>query len=110
MSGGGGGGGPPAGPPTGGPVPCDQLRFDTQLANPQPATFPTLQHGQVLQVAIEDLNGSLVITTRDDHGTFVGAITSRVPDLMRCLRQHVPFEAEITYLATPVIEVNVRPA
>ena len=109
MSGGGGGGGPPAGPPPGGPTPCDRLVFQTRLTNPPPPAFATISVAQRLLVDLENMGGVHVITARDTTGNLIGAITSQVPDLIRCIQQGFRFEAEITGIARPAIDVTVRP-
>jgi hypothetical protein len=66
--------------------------------------------GDVLDVALEDLPGGRAITARDSSGALVGAITSRVPDLIRCLQAGFAFEARVVVSAPPQIDVNVHPA
>jgi len=60
MSGGGGGGGGGGGVPDV-VVACDLLKFEAQLTSPQPAVVATLTVGEVLDVALANMQGQLVV-------------------------------------------------
>lgn len=109
MSGGGGGGGPGGGfQPDPAPTPCDQLRFTTSIASPQPAAA-NLSIGDVLQLQLRS-GTARSIDVVDQSGAVVGSIISRIADLLRCIQQGVDFEAEVLSTNGGDIRVEVRPA
>jgi hypothetical protein len=108
VSGGGGGGGPGGGFGGGDDTPCDQLRFRTSIASPQPAASE-LKVGDVLRVELSS-GPPAVIHLVDSNGNVVGSLISRVADLLRCIQDGFDYEAEVMEINGGGIAVDVRPA
>lgn len=109
MSGGGGGGGPGGGfGPRDDRTPCDQLRFQTSIASPQPAT-DDLAVGDLLQVVLSS-GPPVVIHLIDSSGDVVGSLISRIADLLRCIQDGFSYEAEVKQINGGNIQIDVRPA
>lgn len=109
MSGGGGSGGPGGGfGPRDDGTPCDQLRFRTSIASPQPAA-DGLDVGDVLRVVLN--SGPPVVIHLVDHGgNVVGSLITRIADLLRCIQDGFSYEAEVEEVDGGDIQVDVRPA
>lgn len=110
MSGGGGsGGGPGGGFDPGGPqTPCDELEFRTSIASPQAAAADLEIEEELVVVLVSGPPAS--INLEREGGETVGSLTSRVPELLRCLQQGVQFAAVVESVDGGDIRVRVRPA
>lgn len=109
MSGGGSSGGPGGGfGPRDDRTPCDQLRFKTSIASPQPAA-DALNVGDVLQVVLRS-GPRVVIHLVDGDGNVVGSLITRIPDLLRCIQDGFSYEAEVEGIDGGDIQLDVRPA
>lgn len=109
MSGGGGGGGPGGGfGPTDDRTPCDQLKFRTSVASPQPAAG-NLNVGDVLRVVLKP-GPPVVIHLIDEDDNAVGALITRIADLLRCIQDGFSYEAEVKQINGGDFDVEVRPA
>ncbi|MFL5897647.1 MAG: hypothetical protein ACJ76D_04175 [Solirubrobacterales bacterium] len=107
MSGGGGGGGPGGGfEPAGDRTPCDQLKFRTSVASPQPAA-DALNNGDVLRVVLEP-GPPVVIHLVDGNGDVVGSLITRVADLLRCIQDGFSYEADVRVINGGDFQVDVR--
>lgn len=107
MSGGGGGGGGGGFTPRDRETPCDQLRFSTTIASPQPASS-NLSVGDILDVQLNS-GPPQSIDLVDPGGSVVGAIVTRTTDLVRCLQDGFRFEAEVQSINGGEIRIVVRP-
>ena len=109
MSGGGpdlGGGGGAGGTRT----PCDQIRFDTTLASPDPAAIQSLSLNQVLMVRLEpQAGGATAIAAVTAAGVIVGAIVARVAELLPCLQRDFRYTATILSVAGGAVRVRIEP-
>jgi hypothetical protein len=109
VSGGGGGGGPGGGfGPSDDRTPCDQLRFRTSVASPQPAA-DDLKVGDVLQVELNP-GPPVVIHLVDSDGNVVGSLITRIADLLRCIQDGFSYEADVKEINGGDFQVDVRPA
>lgn len=108
MSGGGGSGGPGGGfsPPDDG-TPCDQLRFRTSVASPQPVAN-NISIGDVLEVVLHSGPPAAIHLVNGD-GSVVGSLITRIADLLRCIQDDFSYEAEVTEVDGGDIQVEVRP-
>ena len=76
-------------------MPCLRLRFSAQIATPVPTVVWTLHPGDVLNVALANPEGSLVVQVlKDDElaGGLIGGSTARLRD---CLQQGNLFKATV---------------
>lgn len=109
MSGGGGGGGPGGGfGPSDDHTPCDQLRFQTSIASPQPAA-DNLAVGDVLRVVLGS-GPPMAIDLIDGSDNVVGSLITRIADLLRCIQDGFSYEAEVKQMNGGNIQIEVRPA
>lgn len=78
------------------------------MSGVQDSVLSSLEVGNVLSV---DLQRTPVraIVVRDASGAVVGALTTRVRELLRCLQQQVDFEAEVLSINGGDVRVAVRP-
>lgn len=109
MSGGGGSGGPGGGfGPRDDRTPCEELRFETSVASPQPAAA-NLSVGDILEVVLRS-GPPPAIDLVDGKGDVVGSLIIRIADLLRCLQDGFTYEAEVKQVNGGDIRVEVRPA
>lgn len=108
MSGGGSSGGPGGGfDPSPRSTPCDQLKFKTSVASPQPAA-EEVNVGDVLTVVLES-GPPVVLHLIDHNGNRVGSLITRIADLLRCIQDGFSYEAEVLEVNGGDIQVEVRP-
>lgn len=108
MSGGGGSTGPGGGFGGDSGTTCDQLRFEAFLSGVQDSVLSSLQLGDLLDVGLQRTPVRAIVA-RDASGALVGALTTRVRELLRCLQQQVDFEAEVLAINGGDVRVAVRP-
>lgn len=104
MSGGGGGGGGGGGR-IGDETPCERLRFEAQLASPQPAVW-TLNVDERLSVVVNARNNQLVVEVQR-NGTVMGGLAGTDASRLRsCLADGHTYVAVV--LAVNQGQVRVR--
>ncbi len=108
MSGGGGSSGPAGGFGSDSGTSCDQLRFEAFLSGVQDSVLASLTVGNVLSVGLQQTPVRAIVV-REAGGQVVGALTTRVRELLRCLQQQVDFEAEVLAINGGDVRVAVRP-
>jgi hypothetical protein len=111
MSGGGGSGDiGPSGPSD--DLDCSRLAFETQLASPDPNVVGDLREGDVLELDLQVRDGGrhVIAALRPADQRFVGAITERTTDLVRCMQQGVRYVAEVIHIDGGWVDVRVRAA
>ena len=104
------GGGASSGGGTGGSghgINCHQLIFDTSVSSPDPSVLAMLDVGNVCDLILLSSPPRIAVLTRPG-GAVLGAIANRWEDLVGCLGQGIPFEAEILSVTSPV-QVLIRP-
>lgn len=84
---------------------CTSLRLDKALEAPVPSVVATLTVGDVLAVALQP--GPPPVVALSAPAGLAGSVvpTNRLLD---CLRQGVPFEAEVTFANAGAVRVEVR--
>jgi hypothetical protein len=109
VSGGGGSGGPGGGfGPRDDRTPCDQLRFRTSIASPQPAASD-LEVGDVLEVVLRS-GPRVAIDLIDSSSDVVGSLITHIADLLRCIQDGFSYEAEVKEIDGGDVRVDVRPS
>ena len=106
MSGGGGGGGGGGGVPDV-VVACDLLKFEAHLTSPQPAVVATLSVGEVLDVALANMQGQLVVQVLK-AGQPVGGLAG--PDATRlrnCMNESHQYTATVRVINGGQVRVMV---
>lgn len=107
MSGSGGGG------YGGGPSyssPCDTLRFDSQLSSPQASVVATLRSGDVMAIAVAQMNGQVVVQVLS-HGQPAGGLTGpEATQLRNCIEQGHDFNATVLQVNGGQVRVRVEHA
>ena len=84
---------------------CDELRFETAIASPNPNVIENLSLGDVLEIEIRE--GAIALVHRTG---IAGSIVQNVPELIRCLQQGYEFEGEIKSIRGGRVDIEVRPA
>jgi hypothetical protein len=77
-------------------VDCEDLKFTTQLASPQPAVLPTLSIGQVLQVGIVTIKTTQVLVVQADEQTAGSLVGSSASRLRECILGGHSYKATVT--------------
>lgn len=104
-SGGGGSGGGP-----GYSSPCDSLRFDSQLSSPQAPVVATLSPGDVLLIAVTQMNGQVVVQVLS-RGQPAGGLTGpEATQLRNCIEQGHNFNATVLQINGGQVRVRVEHA
>jgi len=105
MSGSGGGG------YGGGPSdnsPCDTLKFESQLSSPQAAVVSALIPGEVLHIAVAQMNGQVVVQVLH-HGQPAGGLTGpEATRLRNCIDQGHTFTATVLQVNGGQVRVRVE--
>lgn len=102
-SGGGGSGGGP-----GYSSPCDTLRFDSQLSSPQAPVVATLSPGDVLLIAVAQMNGQVVVQVLR-RGQPAGGLTGpEATQLRNCIEQGHNFNATVLQVNGGQVRVRVE--
>ena len=106
MSGSGGGGNwPPENE-----VPCNRLRFDTQIATPQPDALPALNVGDVLDVGIISIGGAQAVAVSKNRETVGGLAGGMVARLRECILSGHTFKATVLSINGAQVMVRIEPA
>jgi hypothetical protein len=109
LSGGSGGGGLGGGfEPSGPPTPCEELKFTTSIASPQPVASE-LEVDEVLTVVLVT-GPPASINLERSSGETVGSLITRVAELLRCIQDGVQFVAVLESIDGGDMRVRVRPA
>lgn len=105
MSGGGGGG---SWTPDN-DVACSRLRFQTQIATPQPGALQSIQQGDVLDVSIINMGGALAVAV-SKNGTIVGGLAGGLVNKLReCLLGGTVFNATVLTINGGQVMVEIEP-
>lgn len=106
MSGGGGGGGGGGGVPDAGPS-CERLKFTAQLTSPQPAVVATLKAGEVLDVALANMNGQLVVQVVKNKQPVGGLAGPDATRLRNCLNDSHHYSATVLSVNGGQVRVEI---
>lgn len=108
MSGSGGGGGGGRAVSDEG-IACAFLRFDAQVASPNPVVVATLNVGDVLDVTLTA--GAVVAAVQVMHnGQLVGGLLANmIPRLRECILAGTTYQATVTVLNGGQVRVLVEP-
>jgi len=105
MSGGGGGGSWTSD----NDVHCSRLRFQTQIATPQPGAVQTLLLGDVLDVSVVNIGGALAVAV-SKSGSIVGGLAGGLVNKLReCLLGGTVFRATVLTINGGQVMVEVEP-
>lgn len=108
MSGSGGGGGGGRAVSDEG-IACEFLRFDAQVASPNPAIVPTLSHGDVLDVTLFAGGGLAAVQVTQNGQRIGGLLANLVPRLRECILAGTSYQATVTGLNGGQVRVLVEP-
>lgn len=104
MSGSGGGNWPPEGE-----LRCEALRFETQLASPQPAALQLIEEGFVLEVGILPV-GALQVLQVVFQGQMVGGLAGGlVARLRECILRGARFQATVLSKDGALVRLRIEP-
>ncbi len=78
------------------------------MSGVQDSVLASLTVGNVLSVGLQQTPVRAIVV-REAGGQVVGALTTRVRELLRCLQQQVDFEAEVLAINGGDVRVAVRP-
>src|SRR4051812_40178813 len=108
MSGSGGGGGGGRAVSDEG-IACNLLRFDAQIASPNPAVVPTLAIGEVLDVMLTAGGGLAAVQVLKNGQPVGGLLANLVPRLRECILAGTTYQATVTALNGGQVRVLVEP-
>jgi len=89
-------------------APCQRLTFETFLNSPQIKVISSIKVREVLEIALQEIRGVDVVVALYG-GEQAGAITSHTAQLIKCIKEGVVYEAEVSVASPPRIEITVRP-
>ena len=108
MSGSSGGGG---GFVTDEAIACDVLRFETQIASPNPVLVPALKIGDELIVIIASASKTQEIQVLTANGNVVGGLLSvKVQRMRECMLENHSYKATILSVSGGQVRVVVEHA
>lgn len=88
--------------------PCDNLKFEARISSPKPAVVATLVVGDVLDIAVTNMKGQIVVEVlKNSNG--VGGLTG--PDATRlrnCMDQGHKYKATVRNLNGGQVLVKVE--
>lgn len=90
-------------------VPCSKLRFDTQIATPQPGAVPTISVHEVLQVGIVPTGGAQVVAVLKNGNLIGGLAGGLVTRLRECLLAGTKFKATVLSINNGQVRVEIEP-
>lgn len=107
MSGSSGGGG--GGTITDDEIACSTLKFEAQIASPNPAVVSTLSVGNELSILIATLTGTQEIQVVTATGQLVGGLlANRVQRLRECILQANNYKARVISINSGQVRVFVE--
>jgi hypothetical protein len=98
--------GPSIGGDGGNQDPCSALRLERNLEAPVPGVADVLKVGDILSVQLRDGDPPAVALVTDT-GALAGSVVPTVR-LLDCLRQGVPYKAEVQEAAAGIVHVEVK--
>lgn len=110
MSGNGTSGPGPTGP-GGESTKCGDLKFRATVESVQPSAADTLSVGDILTVELAATStGPAVVQLQRADSAVVGAIVTRVHELIRCIQDGYAYVAEVIEIDGGNVRVQIRPA
>ena len=88
---------------------CGTIRFETDLASPQPSVVGTLVVGEELEVHLDTTGARVVVAVVTTAGATAGSIATRAAQLIRCIRAGYSYTAEVLEISGGVVRVRVSP-
>lgn len=89
---------------------CGTIRFETDLASPQPTVVATLAIGDMLDISLDTTGPRVVVAAVTASGETAGSIATRAAQLIRCIRDGHSYTAEVLEITGGVVPVRVAPA
>ena len=92
-------------------IACDILRFETQIASPNPAIVSTLKIGDELLVSIASSSSTQEIQVFTDKGQLVGGLAAiKVQRLRECMLQNHAYKVKVLSVNSGQARVAVEHA
>ena len=92
-------------------IACDVLRFETQIASPNPAVVPTLKIGDELKVIIASASKTQEIQVLIANGKVVGGLLSvKVQRMRECMLESHSYKATVLSVSGGQVRVMVEHA
>jgi hypothetical protein len=88
---------------------CGTIKFETDLASPQPNVVYTLSVGDVLAVELDTTGARVVVAAVTQLGVTAGSIATRAAQLIRCIRAGYSYAAEVLEINGGIVRVRVAP-
>lgn len=88
-------------------VPCEKLKFDAQLASPQPAVVATLRVGEVLAVDLVSMKGRFVVQVIKNGQPAGGLSVGDTTALRECIKQGHKFKATVVSINGGQVQVHI---
>lgn len=89
---------------------CDLLRFEAQIASPQPAVVATLSVGEVLSVDVATMNGQVVVRVLKGAAIVGGLAGPDATRLRRCAEEGHLYKATVRSINGGQVRVFVEHA
>ena len=87
---------------------CGDLAFLTTLASPNPDEVDSIDVGDVLSVALIEVDDVTVIGVLESGGAVIGSVVSgRLAELLACLQQGVTYGAEVKSVDGGAVRVRI---
>ena len=88
-------------------VPCDNLRFEAQLTNPQPAVVVTLVVGEALDILINTMNGQVVLQVLKNAQVAGGLAGPDATQLRNCIEEGHQYKATVRLVISGQVRVQI---
>lgn len=90
------------------PAPCEWLKFEAQIASPQPTIVAALSVGEVLEIAIANLREQLVVQVQKNGVAVGGLIGPDATRLRACIESGHTYRATVRALNGGQVRVFVE--
>ena len=90
--------------------PCDTLKFDSQLSSPQAPVVASLRPGDVLPIAVVQMNGQVVVQVLSNAQPAGGLAGPEATQLRNCIEQGHDFNATVLQVNGGQVRVRVEHA
>jgi hypothetical protein len=94
----------------GGEVSCAALEVDTQISSPKADVVGQLKDGDVLQVQLQQVNATTVVSLLFKGQLAGGVASPTLPRLRECMQQGTVYHAVVTGISGGQVKIRIEAA